>query len=396
MSFIGVGVLSNDKEVGSSQTTEAIQVVVDSSNTESTPAITESTTESSTESTSKISSEELSEDTECFSGELSTSDSTLATESVELVENTSKKIEVAESPSPNTTFSLSDVPEYSGSAYVEVNGDEPFFAESDLATESYLYLSPLDELGRCGYTMSCVSADNFPTYERGKIGQIKPSGWHTVKYPDVIEDLYLYNRCHLQMWAMWGDTVNVEENLITGTRYLNVEGMLPNEEVIVRYAENTSEHVIYRVTPIFVDNELICRGVLMEAESVESDGLSICRFAYNVQPNIVIDYSNGESCVEVSSEGAESSSEAFLGDIGVSSEETTSEGEYEAERGISGEVNESRSKETTYILNTNTRKFHYPSCSSVSDMKEKNKQEWVGSRDELINEGYEPCGRCNP
>lgn len=166
----------------------------------------------------------------------------------------------------------------------------------EYTTESFETYSELDALGRCGVAYANISKDLMPTEERGEIGMIKPSGWHTVKYPEVIEDLFLYNRCHLIGYQLSGENAN-EKNLITGTRYLNVEGMLPFENKVAAYVRKTGNHVLYRVTPVFEGDNLVAEGVLMEAFSVEDagKGVEFCVFAYNIQPGIEIDYATGES-----------------------------------------------------------------------------------------------------
>lgn len=192
-----------------------------------------------------------------------------------------------------------DVSTYSGTAYIELNNNRPFFDTEELSTESFESYAELDSLGRCGVAYANVCRELMPTEERGEIGMIRPTGWHTVKYPDVIEDLYLYNRCHLIGYQLTGENAN-EKNLITGTRYLNVEGMLPFENKVAEYVRETNNHVLYRVTPIFNGNNLVADGVLMEACSVEDlgYGVSFCVFVYNVQPGIEIDYKTGESRVK--------------------------------------------------------------------------------------------------
>lgn len=196
------------------------------------------------------------------------------------------------------TVSLDQIPPYFGQAYVPIDDNVPGFTEDELTTDSYEYYSPLDELGRCGFARSCVGVDLMPTEERGSIGSVKPSGWQTVKY-DCVDGKYLYNRCHLIGFQLAGENAN-EKNLITGTRYLNVTGMLPFENDIADYVQRTDNHVLYRVTPVFVGTELVARGVQMEAYSVEDAGDGVCFnvFAYNVQPGVVIDYATGESWLE--------------------------------------------------------------------------------------------------
>lgn len=283
-----------------------------------------------------------------------------------------------------SSFSLSDVPAYSGKAYTSVNGNVPYFTAAELTTTSFETYSDLDTLGRCGVTYACIGQDLMPTEERGSIGMVKPTGWHTVRYDDLIDGKYLYNRCHLIGYQLTGENANTK-NLITGTRYLNIEGMLPFENMVADYIQETNNHVLYRVTPIFEGNNLLANGVLMEGYSVEDKGagISYCVFAYNVQPGIEIDYATGES---------------KLAD-GVKQEEqkpaTVSPApspEPEKQESATG----SEASQADYILNTNTKKFHYPTCSSVNDMKEKNKQEFFGTRDEAISNGYSPCGRCKP
>ena len=220
----------------------------------------------------------------------------------------------------------------------------------------------------------------MPTEKRGSIGKVKPSGWQTIKY-DFVDGKYLYNRCHLIGFQLTAENAN-EKNLITGTRYMNVDGMLPFENMVADYVKETKNHVLYRVTPVFQGNNLIADGVLMEAESVEDegDGILFCVFVYNVQPGITIDYATG------SSQRSESAPQ----------ETAAPEAESKAESSAESKNESKSSTETTYIFNTNTHKFHYPSCSSVSQMNESNKQSFTGSRDEAIAQGYEPCGRCKP
>lgn len=272
------------------------------------------------------------------------------------------------------SFSLSDIPEYTGTAYAVINGNVPFFDKSELTVKSFETYSAFDDLGRCGAAYACIGKDIMPTEERGKIGSVKPSGWHTVKY-DNVDGKYLYNRCHLIGYQLSGENAN-EQNLITGTRYLNIEGMLPFEDMTADYVNDTDNHVMYRVTPMFDGNNLLADGVLMEGYSVEDNGKGICFcvFCYNVQPDIMIDYVDGSSrehTVETTVTAAPRQTETY------NTPSTEKQG-------------------TTYILNTNTKKFHYPSCSGVEQMKEKNKKEFCGDREDVISQGYSPCKRCNP
>lgn len=189
-----------------------------------------------------------------------------------------------------------EIPAYSGDAYVEINGNVPYFTDSELSTTSYEYYSELDSLGRCGVCVANIGTDIMPTEERGEIGHIKPTGWHTVKYSEIIEGNYLYNRCHLIGFQLAGENDN-EKNLITGTRYLNMDGMLPLENMVADYVTETGNHVLYRVTPIYEGDNLVADGVLIEAESVEDNGSGILFnvFCYNIQPGITIDYATGDS-----------------------------------------------------------------------------------------------------
>ena len=289
-----------------------------------------------------------------------------------------------------SAFSLREIPAYSGTPYTEVNGNQPYFTEEELTTQSFETYSELDSLGRCGVAYANVGQDLMPTEPRGEIGAVKPTGWHLVKY-DNVDGKYLYNRCHLIAYMLAAENAN-PQNLITGTRYLNVQGMLPFETKVCDYVKNTGNHVLYRVTPIFDGDNLLADGVLMEAYSVEDvgEGISFCVFAYNVQPGIGIDYATGDNWAEGS--GTYQSTVASVAEeTPVPQPETDTAVQITPESSVSQE-----SRETTYVLNTNTKKFHYPTCSSVDDMKEKNKQNYTGSRDEVINMGYVPCKRCNP
>ena len=209
-----------------------------------------------------------------------------------------EEMENYEDSESSSSTSLEEIPEFSGDAYIAINGNVPFFVEEEYTTESYEYYSELDELGRCGVTMACIGIDIMPTEERGSIGSVKPSGWQSVKY-DIVDGKYLYNRCHLIGFQLAGENAN-KQNLITGTRYLNIEGMLPFEDLVADYVKETENHVLYRVTPIFEGDNLVASGVVLEGWSVEDDGEGICFcvYAYNAQPGIVIDYATGDSYQE--------------------------------------------------------------------------------------------------
>lgn len=256
---------------------------------------------------------------------------------------------------------LAAIPEYTGSAYTVLNDNIPDFPKEDFTEESFETYSDMDSLGRCGVAYANIGEDLMPTTKRGSIGQVKPSGWHTVKY-DSVDGKYLYNRCHLIGYQLTAENAN-EKNLITGTRYLNTEGMLPFENMVADYIKETGNHVLYRVTPLFDGNNLVATGVQMEAESVEDkgDGILYNVFCYNIQPGITIDYKSGDS----------SENE----DMPVQTEAAS--------------VSE-------FVLNTSSKKFHKPSCSSISKIKQENKEVYKGSRDALISQGYDPCKKCNP
>lgn len=286
-----------------------------------------------------------------------------------------------------SAFSLKSVPVYSGNAYVALNDNSPYFDVESLTAVSVEYYSSLDSLGRCGMTYACVGQDLMPTEERGSIGMVKPTGWHTVKY-DCVDGGYLYNRCHLIGYQLSGENANTQ-NLITGTRYLNIQGMLPFENMIADYVKETDNHVAYRVTPIFNGDNLLADGVLMEGYSIEDDGdgVCFCVFAYNVQPGVTIEYATGESSlVEQPTEPSATDNTSVSNSNDAKKDDS----------GTSSNTTETEKVTASYILNTNSKKFHYPTCSSVGQMKDANKQEYTGSRDDLIAEGYSPCGRCHP
>ena len=291
--------------------------------------------------------------------------------------------------------SLDTLPEYSGNPYIVVNDNTPFFTEADKTTASFEQYGELDSLGRCTTAYANVGKDLMPTEKRGSIGSVKPTGWQTAKY-DNVDGKYLYNRCHLIGYQLTAENAN-KKNLITGTRYLNVNGMLPFENMVADYVKETDNHVLYRVTPIFTGDNLVADGVLMEGYSVEDegDGICFCVYAYNVQPGITIDYATGDSWLSSEKGNSDSSSG---GNSAVSQSAADKSGTQQAAVQTESvkETSAPVSTGTEYILNTNTKKFHYPSCSGVKQMKASNKKEYTGSRDDLIAQGYDPCKKCNP
>lgn len=263
------------------------------------------------------------------------------------------------------SVSLEEVPAYSGSPYVELDGNQPGFSLEERTTDSFETYSTLDALGRCGPAYACIGQDLMPTEDRESISSVHPTGWVQAEY-SFVDGGSLYNRCHLIGFQLTGENAN-EENLITGTRYMNVEGMLPFENMVADYIKETGNHVLYRAIPIFEGENLVASGVVMEAFSVEDEGEGVCFhvYVYNVQPGVEIDYATGESW-----ETGDSASSAL---------------ESQAEE-----------QETDYVLNTSSKKFHLPDCPSVDSMSGKNRQEYHGTREELIAQGYEPCGSCHP
>ena len=258
--------------------------------------------------------------------------------------------------------SLEAIPAWSGDAYIEIDRNVPGFTADDLTTECFEVYSPLDTLGRCGTAYACVGIDLMPTEDLGSISSVTPSGWINKQY-DFIDGKYLYNRCHLIGFQLTGENAN-KGNLITGTRYLNIEGMLPFENMVADHVKEEEHHVLYRVTPIYQEDALVCSGVQMEGWCVEcgdakydEDKFMFHVYCYNVQPGVLIDYATGDSVV--------------------------------SEIGQGGEIQ-------TWVLNTSSKKFHDPDCSNADNISEKNRDTVKCTRDELIFQGYEPCGICKP
>ena len=269
----------------------------------------------------------------------------------------------------NSCVSLDAIPAYDGKAYVAVNNNEPFFTDSDMITTAFENYSDLDSLGRCGVAYANICKDIMPTEERGKIGMIKPSGWHTVKY-DVIKDRYLYNRCHLIGYQLAGENAN-PKNLITGTRYLNVEGMLPFENLVADYVNNTGNHVLYRVTPMFSGSNLVANGVLIEAKSVEDNGGGILFnvYCYNVQPGVGINYENGDSWLDGTTGSASSGSDTSA---------------------VENSAADSSNSETMVHITATGKKYHRAGCRTLK------KSDTEVTLDEAKSMGLSPCGICNP
>ena len=258
--------------------------------------------------------------------------------------------------------SLDAIPVWSGDAWIAIDNNIPGFTAEDLTTEPFEQYSPLDDLGRCGTAYACVARELMPTEDRESISSVTPSGWVNKKY-DFIDGKYLYNRCHLIGFQLTGENAN-KRNLITGTRYLNIEGMLPFENMVADHVQEEDHHVLYRITPVYQEDALVCSGVQMEGYCVEcgeakfnEDKFMFHVYCYNVQPGVLIDYLTGESTVS---------------EIGKDSEELD------------------------WVLNTSSKKFHTPDCSNAESISKKNRDEVTCTRDELIYRGYEPCGICKP
>lgn len=372
---------------------------------------------------------------------------------------------------------LDSIPEFDGSTcFVIINNDVPFFETSEITTVSFERFSELDNLGRCGVAMACIGLDLMPTEDREEIGHVLPSGWHSVQY-DVVPGKNLYNRCHLIGFQLTGENDN-EKNLITGTRDMNNEAMLPFENAIAAYVKSTGHHVMYRVTPIYNGNELVARGVLMEAMSVEDDTIRFCIYAYNAQPGVVIDYRTGESRLadhphaDVLGEGHDDldvipaaaddtvthiylefgEGDEFLGAVVITSVTIDSQkvviatdidenGDVDFVRILSGASGyddflddfydtdiesaddvllEIGSEEATavirdavmdslealaayidatengtvYIVNTESKKFHFETCRYAESLSESKKMVYIGYAIDLTEAGYSACGVC--
>lgn len=303
----------------------------------------------------------------------------------------------------NSYVSLDAIPAYDGKAYVAVNNNEPFFTDSDMITTAFENYSDLDSLGRCGVAYANICKDIMPTEERGKIGMIKPSGWHTVKY-DVIKDRYLYNRCHLIGYQLAGENAN-PKNLITGTRYLNVEGMLLFENLVADYVNNTGNHVLYRVTPMFSGSNLVANGVLIEAKSVEDNGGGILFnvYCYNVQPGVGINYENGDSWLDGTTpqkqsaqtdtpknEGSQSSAGSGAGESGSSGSTTGSASSGSDSSAAENSAADSSNSETMVHITATGKKYHRAGCRTLK------KSDTEVTLDEAKSMGLSPCGICNP
>ncbi len=275
-------------------------------------------------------------------------------------------------PEPSTVagaYTINTVPDFTDEPFVEINKNTPYFSESEYTTKAFESYSDLDHLGRCGTAYACVCKETMPTEKRGNISSVKPSGWQSIRY-DFVDGKSLYNRCHLIGFQLTAENAN-KQNLITGTRYMNTEGMLPFENMVADYVKETNGHVLYRVTPVFDGDNLVARGVEMEGYSVEDKGESVSFnvYVYNNQPGVEINYQDGTS--RLASGTSDSSAENSPSQSGTSAK-------------------------TEYVINTNNLKIHLPSCGSVKTMKDKNKKVVKSTLEELIQQGYTPCSSCLP
>lgn len=279
------------------------------------------------------------------------------------------------------SMDISSIPEYSGKPYVEINGNKPSFTDKEKTkTKSFEKYSRLDRFGRCGTAYANISTDIMPSKKRGNISSVHPTGWVQKEYA-FISDGHIYNRCHLIGYQLTGENAN-ERNLITGTRYMNVDGMLPFENKVAEYVTSTENHVLYRVTPVFENDNLLANGVEMEAWSVEDNGKGVCFnvYCYNVQPGVMITYTNGNSHADGTIKGKITGKSSTKGNKSKTYTYSKS----------------SSTNSGTYILNVNSRKFHLTSCQAVTQMNPSNRKTYKGKRSDLIKQGYDPCQMCNP
>lgn len=289
----------------------------------------------------------------------------------------------------DSPISLDNIPGYSGNAYIEINNNQPFFESDEYVTESFESYTALDTLGRCGVAYACIGIDIMPTEDRESISSVKPSGWtydgvsNNNKY-DFVDGSYLFNRCHLIGYQLTGENAN-KQNLITGTRYLNIEGMLIFEDMVADYVKETENHVLYRVTPIFDGYNLVASGVLLEGWSVEDDGRGICFcvYSYNVQPGVEINYYNGRNRATGTSGDLGSVGGEHSGDVGSGDNNSTPE--YDGET-------------ITYIMSKTTKTYHTnPDCTYAKKISEGNLIEFTGKEAEFLELYPErkECSSCN-
>ncbi len=280
-----------------------------------------------------------------------------------------------------------EVPEWSGEAYILINEGQPFFETENMSPEPWELYYDLDEMGRCTLADAVAGPETMPKEKRGNISSVKPTGWQSSQYPqELVDGRSLYNRCHLIAFGLCGETAN-KYNLVTGTRYFNTRGINAFENMVIDYIRETGNHVRYRVTPVWKEGELICRGQVTEAWSIEDegDGICFCVYSYNVQPGIYIDYMTGDNHLLEGENVPAQTEEPVRPEVKEpASPEETPRGLLEED--ISGD----------FILNTKSKKIHSADCKSAQGMSEKNRREYSGSYNELIEQGYEPDPGCRP
>lgn len=318
----------------------------------------------------------------------------------------SSQADVAESAAAK----LSDIPEYSGALCIDVNDGQPGFTADDVARGSFMDFSELDFEGRCGTAFGLIGPDTISHAERGDISQVHPSGWVQHRYSFVDREM-LYNRSHLIAHQLCGENAN-DRNLITGTRTMNARGMTYYENIVASYVQDSNNHVLYRVTPIFAAYDLVARGVQIEAESVEDGGRAVRFnvFVYNVEPGVEIDYVTGDNWGSSATPAVATDGDATMTRgsgvdtrLGAASSNASAGGDASAggidlaaHHDSDHDGSHSTEHAQTYVLNTKSRKFHRPDCESALSMSSANKQDFTGSRQTLIDEGYTPCKSCNP
>ncbi len=294
---------------------------------------------------------------------------------------------------------IADIPAYTGALCIDINHGMPGFTAQDEARGTFMQFSDLDFEGRCGTAFARIGPDTVSNEKRGDISQVHPSGWVQRKY-SFVDDGMLYNRSHLIAHQLCGENAN-EKNLITGTRTFNAVGMLYYEELVGDYVRSTGNHVLYRVTPLFAANDLVARGVQMEAKSLEDNGEAVQFnvFVYNVEPGVAIDYVTGESWESSETPQVTSKGSATITTAAAARADKAAAGSANGSKANSSGGtgnNQSASEQQDYILNVKNKKFHKPDCSAASDISSANKQDFTGTRDQLIAKGYSPCGICKP
>ena len=319
----------------------------------------------------------------------------------------------ADSSTESARATIADIPAYTGALCIDINNGIPGFTAGDETRGAFMQFSDLDFEGRCGVAFARIGTDTLSSDKRGDISSVHPSGWVQKKY-SFVDDGMLYNRSHLIAHQLCGENAN-EKNLITGTRTFNAVGMLYYEELVGGYVRATGNHVLYRVTPLFAANDLVARGVQMEAKSIEDngEGVQFNAFVYNVEPGVAIDYVTGESRESADVPAVTSKGEATIttaaaaravassesgssNSTGSNADASSSASTPDASADAPDATNNQAADQQEYILNVKNKKFHLPSCSAANDISAANKQDYTGTRNDLIASGYTPCGICKP